>query len=330
MSYSQYPTTNSDNNYGGNKDNRNIIYGLLIGALVLTWAYIFYDKSKIDQTIAKQETQIKTLDEAKTNLQVEYNLAVARYDSVNTSNVELQGTLAERNAEIVKLKTRIQPLLGDTSNYGQARILIKELNNKIDNLYQEIARLKTENKTLTNENSELNVQKEKLSTEKTKLQKDLTDAADENQKLNDKVDVASTFHVSDISLTPLKIRNSGKEVTTSTAKRVDLFRVSFMLDENRVIASGTKEILVCIIAPDGKTIGIPSLGNGTFYTRDGEIKTFSSKVSVNYVQNQRTPVSFDWKQDEKYATGDYKIEVYHNGFKIGEAVKTLKKGGLFG
>lgn len=330
MSYTQYPSSNSDNKYGSNKDNRNVIYGILIGALLLTWAYIFYDKSKVDQTIAKQETQIKTLDEAKTSLQAEYNLAIARYDSVNTTNVELQGTLAERNAEIVKLKGRIQPLLGDTSNYGQARILIKELNNKIDNLYQEIARLKAENKTLANENSDLNVQKEKLTTEKTTLQKDLKVASDENQKLTDKVDIASTFHVSGITLTPIKIRNSGKEVTTSTAKRVDLFRVSFMIDENRVMQSGTKEILVCIIGPDGKTISIPSLGNGTFYTRDGEIKTFSSKVSVNYEQNKRTPVSFDWKQDEKYVTGDYKIEVYHNGFKIGEAIKTLKKGGLFG
>ena len=26
---------------------------------------------------------------------------------------------------------------------------------------------------------------------------------------------------------------------------------------------------------------------------------------------------------------DYKIQVYHNGFKIGEGVTSLKKGGLF-
>ena len=27
---------------------------------------------------------------------------------------------------------------------------------------------------------------------------------------------------------------------------------------------------------------------------------------------------------------NYKIEIYHNGFKIGEGVRSLKKGGLFG
>jgi hypothetical protein len=41
------------------------------------------------------------------------------------------------------------------------------------------------------------------------------------------------------------------------------------------------------------------------------------------------PVSFNWKKNDKYAEGNYKIEIYNNGFKIGESVKTLKKGGLF-
>jgi len=31
-----------------------------------------------------------------------------------------------------------------------------------------------------------------------------------------------------------------------------------------------------------------------------------------------------------FETGDYKIEVYNNGFKIGEGVRSFKKGGLFG
>jgi hypothetical protein len=40
-------------------------------------------------------------------------------------------------------------------------------------------------------------------------------------------------------------------------------------------------------------------------------------------------VSFDWKQGDKYQTGEYRIEIYNNGFKIGEGRKALKKGGLF-
>ena len=36
------------------------------------------------------------------------------------------------------------------------------------------------------------------------------------------------------------------------------------------------------------------------------------------------------KQGDKFQKGYYKIEIYHNGFKIGEGTRELKKGGLFG
>jgi hypothetical protein len=41
------------------------------------------------------------------------------------------------------------------------------------------------------------------------------------------------------------------------------------------------------------------------------------------------PVSFDWKNDKDFSEGNYKIEIYNNGFKIGESTRSLKKGGLF-
>jgi ABC-type transporter MlaC component len=53
-------------------------------------------------------------------------------------------------------------------------------------------------------------------------------------------------------------------------------------------------------------------------------------VNVPYETGKRTPVSFDWKADKNFQSGDYKIEIYHNGFKIGEGVRSLKKGGIFG
>ena len=35
------------------------------------------------------------------------------------------------------------------------------------------------------------------------------------------------------------------------------------------------------------------------------------------------------KQSAKFVEGEYLVEVYNNGFKIGEGKTTLKKGGLF-
>ena len=52
-------------------------------------------------------------------------------------------------------------------------------------------------------------------------------------------------------------------------------------------------------------------------------------MSIDYQQGTRKTVSIPIRQKD-FQTGDYKIEVYNNGFKIGEGVRTLKKGGLFG
>ena len=71
------------------------------------------------------------------------------------------------------------------------------------------------------------------------------------------------------------------------------------------------------------------MGSGTFNTRQGTEKPYTQKLDVNYTQNKRQTISFDWKQGSTFNTGNYKIEVYNNGFKVGEGYKPLKKGGLF-
>ena len=52
MSYSNYPSSTSANQPAEQpKDNRKLIYGILIAALVGTWGYIIYDKNKSGEKI---------------------------------------------------------------------------------------------------------------------------------------------------------------------------------------------------------------------------------------------------------------------------------------
>ena len=81
-----------------------------------------------------------------------------------------------------------------------------------------------------------------------------------------------------------------------------------------------------VTAPDGKVIS--DAGSILNTRQDGE-KTFTARIPVNYEQGTRKPVQFPIKQED-FKTGNYKVEIYHNGFKIGEGVRSLKKGGIFG
>ena len=60
------------------------------------------------------------------------------------------------------------------------------------------------------------------------------------------------------------------------------------------------------------------------------MNVYTQKMEVNYTQNKKQMIRFDWKQNSKFSTGNYKIEVFNNGFKIGEAMIPLKKAGIFG
>jgi septal ring factor EnvC (AmiA/AmiB activator) len=330
MSYnSEYSATNPTP-APKKRDDRKIIYGVLIAALLATWGYIIYDKSKTNESITQLQTQYTNVDSARNEVQNEYNNALARLDSATGDNTQLKGALSERQSEIDNLKRQITGITNKRNatagELERARGLINQLNMRIDDMYAEIQRLKSENQQLASSNRSLTKERQQLTTERAQLQENLSSTESARREVED---VASTLHASNLNITPLKVKGNGKERETETAKRVDLLRISFNVDENMIAQSGNKELYVTVTAPDGRPVTMAS-GSGTFDTRNEGSKTYTNKVTVPYEQGKRFPVTFDWKQEGKYQMGAYKIEVYHNGFKIGEATRTLKKGGLFG
>lgn len=330
MSYSNYPSSAPANQPANQpKDNRKLIYGVLIAALVGTWGYIIYDKNKSGEKIDQLTTQYTAADSSRNAVEAEYNDALSRMDSLTGTNTKLTGELADRKKEIDDLKGRIKSELGKKNgDLKKARNMIAELNGKVTDLLAQVEQLKQENQTLTVANTDLTTQRDTLTVQKSRVEQSLSETEAARAHVED---VGSTLHASNINIAAIDVKGSGKEKVVSKAKKTDVFRISFDLDENRVAASGGKELFVCVTGPDGHPITIPANGSGTFQTREEGEKVFTNKLSVQYEQGKRMPVSFDWKPDTgKYLTGNYKIEIYQNGYKIGQGTKELRKGGLFG
>ena len=326
MSTSNYPSSTPYQNSSPKKDYKNIIYALLIGALVCTWGYIIYDKSKVKEEKIMYVDRITNDSLSQTLLQSQFELLSSKADSITVNNQELQGSLAEKNNNIQKQKRDIAAILSKknatTAELLEAKKQMAELQTKVELLYGEVETLKAENKQLTVSNEQLNTDKKQLTDEKGSLQTNLDKTVEEKAKVED---VASTLHASNINISAVNVRGS-KEKETSNVKRADYFKVSFDIDENRIAPSGSKSLLVAIYHPDGSL----SVSSGSFTDREGNTKNYTNKVDINYEQGKRMPVSFDWKPGNKFETGDYKIEIYNNGFKIGEGKKTLKKSGFLG
>jgi phage shock protein A len=324
MSTTNYPSA-TPQSQPPRKDSKNLIIALLAVGILGTWGYFLYDKNKSDKNLAQVQKEYITIDSSKNELDKSYSAALGRLDSLTGYNNELEGKLTERNSEIKKLRGRIDGLIKKqnltAAEKKEAEKLIAELNEKITGMEQEIERLKTENTQL---NTDLTTEKGKT----TQLTTDLQTTTTAKQELEQKVDVASTLNASNIAVTPVNEKKGGKEKVTATAKRVDKLVISFDVD-NRIVQSGATDVYVCITSPDGKPVSVEALGSGSFTTREDGEKVFTAKVPVDFEQGKKKHVEFAWKQNSEFQKGNYKIEVYHNGFKIGEAVRELKKGGLF-
>ena len=297
-------------------NNGKIIIGLLVAALIGSWIYFSTSKTEI---INNYTTQVATLDSTKNSVQAEFIAATAKIDSLNLQNTQLQGSLLEKSNDIQKLKTDISSILrkknASDKELGEAKTMIASLNGKVAGLLADLGKAQEENKVLTSKN-------EVLTTENGNLNTNLTATTKEKERLQD---IGSTLHASTFSIQALRIKADGKEKATTSAKRANTIRMAFQIDKNKITPSGAQDLYICITAPDGKAFA----DGGTLTTREDGSKPFANKLTVQYEQNAILPVSYDIKQSSKFVEGEYKVEVYHNGFKIGEGKTSLRKGGLF-
>lgn len=301
------------------KSNKNgLIYGILIAALVGTWGYMYYDKSQSSKEIAIKENQLDTITNSRNELQAEYDAAQARLDDLISQNSRMDSLVKSKDKEIADMKGRITSILSNknatSAQLAEARRLIEDLKSRTEGYVQTIERLEGEKIVLAGERDYARKERDSVSTVKDSLGK--------------RVDLGSVLHASNIKLSPINVKKNGKEEVTTKAKRADMMRVSFDLD-NRIATTGDKEIYVSITAPDGSPLAVEALGSGRFTLEDGTEKLYTVKKTVSYMAGGSTPVSMDWKQNSDFKAGDYSVEIYQDGFKIGAGKVNLKKGGLF-
>lgn len=325
MTNTNYPSASPQSQPPRTNATKNIVIGVLAAGLLGTWGYLLWDKNKSNERISQTQLTANSAMTHRDSVQNLYNEALVRLDSITGLNNNLQGEKSELQKDIDKKKAEIRSILSKKNatdaELKRARNMISELNEKITTLEAEVTRLTGENQALTAANTQ-------LTTEKQTLETNLSTTESQRKELEQTVDVGSTFSASNIQISAVNEKKSGKEKSTSTAKKVDKLVVSFDV-ENRIAKSGPADLYIMVTAPDGKVISDASLGSGTLTTRTEGDLPFTSKMGIQYEQGTRKNVQLPLRISD-FQTGDYRIQIFQNGFKIGEGVRTLKKGGIFG
>lgn len=301
-----------------------VLIALLIGGLVYT--NLKLKKSK--ETIVVTEKQRDDVTTLKQELDRKYAESMQEIESYRAENAGLDSLLTVKEQELTAKRAKVDALLSEVAKLksGDATKakLLAEAQALIKQMEDDKVRMQTSIDSLLAVNQQLYQERDSISGElKTTLQKK-QEIDDENKKMKDRIDKASILTTSNIQCSPIRITKKGKEDEVSKAKDAEKLRICFDLLQNKIAPSGPTELAIRIISPDGSTIQMQSLGSGTFNeaTTGNEIP-YTYNISPDYQNDTKTVCSY-WAQTFKFASGKYSVEVYQNGFLIGQSTFTMK------
>jgi hypothetical protein len=307
-----------------------IAIGIIIALLALN-AYQWYVNSKLSSTNQTQKSEMVELQKVQEELDQDYQTALESLEEMRGDNAQLNSLIDSQKSELKAQKDKINNLIWTKKELDKAKAEIKLLNTNVAKYLADIQKLQGENKVLSDNNQQLTLRveeeikaKENVITEKNALTVEKETLNKSNAALGAKVDMANAIKINFLEVKGYEIKKDGKLKERSKAKDIQMLRVCFLTETNMVTASGQKKFYIRIINPQGETIAIEDLGSGVLTNKlDNSQVRYTTSGEINY-NNEDTNACIDWTLSDKLVKGDYKIEMYNNGFQVGKGSFILK------
>lgn len=310
-----------------NQNTLKIGIVVLLGALGLL-GYLYYgsknENSELQKVLSGKLDELSTtrikLDSISNNLDEK----IAEVTALGGSVVELEKIKAQLERDKKNLKT-------DLSNAGFSA---KKYESKIAEYEKFLSEKDVELQTLRSENKELAQQYQAVQEEKQKvvsqnsslvfskdsLTQKVSEVSSANDDLRKKVTVGAALKAVNVQVAALSSR--GKERTGELKnKKIDQLKVSFILPSNPLTDTNNKDVFLRVTDPQGGVLNDMSKGGVLNYANQ-EIG-YSIKQSVPFTNNDQRVEMF-YKKEIAFKSGEYKIELYSEGFKIGTGVFAVK------
>lgn len=310
--------TNDQNTVQSTESKRKLYIGVIIVLLLINTVtlYFLFSENKEKTDLTSQQISLQANFNSLTDSLSVKNSEIEQFRG---KNAELDKSIADKEGMLDKQKKEIQHLLSknrlSAGELAKAQEMIEQYKSSISDMTAKIDDLTKQNQMLTAQNS-------KLSTDLTTEKQTTSQLTATNQGLSKKVQVGSLLPIAKVDVEAIKVRGNGKEVEVKRAKAAESLRISFETGENKVLDPGMVSLYVRIINPKGETIAVADQGSGTITTSSDQTIQYTKKADIDYNQSSKK-VNVYWGQDIK-DPGTYKVELYQNGYVVGQGSVTLK------
>jgi hypothetical protein len=291
------------------KSRKGIIWIVLLAlSLVLNIIQWFNHNTSVE----KYEQRVDTLVVERVNVEKELSDTRAELEKYRGISANLDSLLNEAQAKIDEQVKKLKDVSSRERN-------VVALNKKLKEQLADLQVLRDEYlgriDSLLMANKQLVAEKEELTTRVNTVSKNLETT----------VATASVLKAEYFKIQSFKRRGSGKFVETALAKRTHKIDVCFDILDNKFSKPGEKTVYLVINEPGGKPMGNRSTGSSTFKTSSGEELMYTATTTVNYTgAKQNICLNYEEQEDKKFPPGEYLIEAYVDGLKVGSTNYTLR------
>ena len=252
------------------------------------------------------------------NLKENLKLLLFSYDSLEQNNSVAIDSINTQREKINNLMQEVDKLDKKSKRDWRKIYKLKKeaetLRNIMKGYIHTIDSLNTLNINLSNDLTEKTQKLSNVSKQNKKIIK-------QNEALQKQVAIGAVLQINNVLSSGIRIRSSGAQSETTRASKTNMIKTCFSIIENKLAQAGDKEIYIRILDSEGTLLNAPT--PLTIINQQKKELKMSSKRTINY-QNQDTDLCIFYEIENSIPAGNYSVEVYAEGFLIGETSIALR------
>jgi hypothetical protein len=290
------------------KSNSNLKAVIAILAVLLVGSLVYIFKMTSDAKALQTELTTKTSE--KEAVLKDLEALKTRYDAAIAENTSMSDELIAEREKIVNLMADLKKSKGDVASMSKYKSQYFALESKMKTLM-------AENEVLKQDNAKLTVERDSTITVLGESRKYNEVLVGQNEELSKTVEIAQKLSISNLKTAAYKLRSSGKQIETEKARKADVLKISFTINENKVAKQGDKTYYVQVIDSKNNVLGekkTESFGSNSL--------TYSFTSTVNY-ENKSVDVTQDLSGKD-FEKGTYFVNVFDKGELVSKSSFSLK------